>query len=208
MSTITEAHYSPLSLPDYGFMPLSAQELRTKMSSRQSAYAAIGLKAENFTETDGLSRCREINIGAIDWARAVAPPRVVERWERKGRGLVVGEDIGPLNCGPSWINTPLQYEISSSSNGSLVVRSPTLMTPLDYPVGLIAGYHYCKLLSPARVMEWFYTDSLRKNETVMVEMVVVGEGGRGVMVEEKEEGEEESSSVVRRSLRRRGGDDA
>jgi hypothetical protein len=42
-------------------------------------------------------------------------------------------------------------------------QAPTMVTDLTasiYPDS--AGYHYCKLLSPARAMEWIYVDGLRK----------------------------------------------
>lgn len=35
-----------------------------------------------------------------------------------------------------------------------------MRTPTDYPIGSAAGFHYCKVLSPFRVLEWMYTDSL------------------------------------------------
>ncbi len=36
------------------------------------------------------------------------------------------------------------------------------MTAHIYPDS--AGFHYCKLLSPARIMEWIYVDGLRRND--------------------------------------------
>jgi hypothetical protein len=41
------------------------------------------------------------------------------------------------------------------------LRSPTMRTPIVYYVQAAAGFHYCKLLSPARAMEWLYVDSLK-----------------------------------------------
>jgi hypothetical protein len=43
----------------------------------------------------------------------------------------------------------------------VIVRSPTLRTPNDYLVSAVAGFHYCKLLSPARALEWIYIDSVK-----------------------------------------------
>ena len=34
-------------------------------------------------------------------------------------------------------------------------------TPLDHPVPFVGGKLYCKLLSPAKALDWMYTDSLR-----------------------------------------------
>ena len=41
------------------------------------------------------------------------------------------------------------------------MNSPQFGTALAYPMQKVAGFHYCKVLSPARVMEWMYVDSLR-----------------------------------------------
>jgi hypothetical protein len=37
-----------------------------------------------------------------------------------------------------------------------------MKTPLDYWEKDAAGFHYCKLLSPAYAAEWIYVDGLRK----------------------------------------------
>ena len=34
-----------------------------------------------------------------------------------------------------------------------------MRTPTTYPVKAAAGFHYCKLLSPFRALEWIYHDS-------------------------------------------------
>ena len=35
-----------------------------------------------------------------------------------------------------------------------------MRTPTDYLISAAAGFHYCKVLSPFRALEWMYTDSL------------------------------------------------
>lgn len=56
-----------------------------------------------------------------------------------------------------------QYDLSQDSQGKTIVtvRSPTLRFPSDYPLASVAGFHYCKLLSPARALEWIYVDSFK-----------------------------------------------
>lgn len=36
-----------------------------------------------------------------------------------------------------------------------------MRTPLDYYIQISRGYHFCKLLSPFRALEYLYVDSLR-----------------------------------------------
>jgi hypothetical protein len=36
-----------------------------------------------------------------------------------------------------------------------------MRTPVDFWIPLSAAFHYCKLLSPARAMEWLYVDSIK-----------------------------------------------
>lgn len=35
-----------------------------------------------------------------------------------------------------------------------------MRTPDDYFIGSASGFHYCKILSPFKVLEMMYTDSL------------------------------------------------
>jgi len=37
------------------------------------------------------------------------------------------------------------------------------LSPVDFVVKEAAGMLYCKLLSPARMMEWIMVDGLKKN---------------------------------------------
>jgi hypothetical protein len=90
--------------------------------------------------------------------------------------MIMGEDYHAfLPIGPLWVYNDLSMKVTDVK-GEKVMRvvSPSMRTPnegnLDYLIdlGFITtlyndsnGYHYCKLLSPARVMEWIYTDGLR-----------------------------------------------
>jgi len=77
--------------------------------------------------------------------------------------MVMGEDDGPWNAGPLWIWKYMGYNLKKDVNGTTVmeVTAPFMATPVDYKIKAAAGFHYCKLLSPARVMEWIYIDSLK-----------------------------------------------
>jgi len=47
----------------------------------------------------------------------------------------------------------------SDDKKTCTVQSPMMRTPIDYPVSAAAGFHYCKILSPYKVMEYIYVDS-------------------------------------------------
>ena len=48
----------------------------------------------------------------------------------------------------------------SDDKKTVTVQSPMMRTPTDYFIGSAAGFHYCKVLSPFKVLEWMYTDGL------------------------------------------------
>jgi len=41
-----------------------------------------------------------------------------------------------------------------------------MRTPINYPISEAAGFHYCKLLSPFRALEWIYVDSLYDHDGI------------------------------------------
>lgn len=53
----------------------------------------------------------------------------------------------------------------AANRSTVVVQSPyfAIKNQKDGNVSYLhpVGYHYCKLLSPARAMEWIYVDGLR-----------------------------------------------
>lgn len=49
---------------------------------------------------------------------------------------------------------------TSDDKKTVTVRAPMMRTPDDYFIQSAAGFHYCKVLSPFRALEWMYTDSL------------------------------------------------
>ena len=71
---------------------------------------------------------------------------------------MIGEDLGPYNEGPLWIWTYLDFK-DNDAKTETTVSSPTMRTPMDYWEILVQGFHYCKLLSPYRALEWIYIDS-------------------------------------------------
>lgn len=161
--SITELAYNNYDNLDTGFYPISADEMKTKMNSRQSLLNYAGLANQNFTQTDEWSTCKFINDKAIDWAFSNAGPNTLQRFQRIGEKFVTAEDDEASNGG-IWIIDYMSYqEVLRNGETVVEVKAYSSRYPLDYWLPISAGFHFCKLLSPARVMEWIYSDGLKKN---------------------------------------------
>lgn len=161
VTTVTYPIYAILDSEDTGFFSASASELRTKLKSRQSVQLAAGAASVNFTASDVVpSTCATINQAAWDWAMAHASAAASSRFANIGQPMKFGADIFLGNAGPVWIENPIEYK-ASADQSVLNVYSPCSHTPVDYPIASAAGYHYCKLVSPARALEHIYIDGLR-----------------------------------------------
>ena len=166
--TVTQNVYDELDDFDTGFVPISASEMRVKMSSRQAIMESAGYRNVNFNTSDGFSICKVINEESYNSALKNASNTTAARFQKFGEPYVMGDDEDPYNIGPVWILNPLKYKktVGSTGNDVVEIRSPMLRTPLDFYIKVIAGFHYCKLLSPARAMEWIYVDGLRDHYNI------------------------------------------
>lgn len=150
---------------DSGLVPNSACEIRAKLKSRESVMLAAGFKNVSFNITDGGSWCKRINQLAYNVSFDELADSVTKtRFMKYGSPMEMGEDQGCMHNGGLWIYLPMKYSWRKGSSGenTLVLSSVQLSTEVTYPIGIFAGMHYCKLLSPARVMEWVYVDGLRE----------------------------------------------
>ena len=162
--TVSQNVYEDIDKLDTASTYTSAKEIRAKLKSRQTVLQAAGNKNVLFNISDAPSICKEINQQAYDWAKTNAGTKTYQRYVTFGEYMTMGEDKGPYNIGPEWIWSSLVFTESKNSTGGAVleVQSTMMKTPTDYYITAAAGMHYCKLLSPARAIEWIYVDGLRK----------------------------------------------
>lgn len=145
---------------DTGYHPQAASEMKSKMSSRQKVQEYAGREHVDFHETDEVgNRCADINDKAIEWAYNKLPKQAKANYDKYGVKLVTGDDLGPYNEGPLWIWTLMDYTLNEKKT-EMRVSSPMMRTPTNYLVKSAAGFHYCKVLSPFKAMEWMYLDGL------------------------------------------------
>lgn len=95
----------------------------------------------------------------VNLCHSSSPPR----FQKSGEPFVMVDDVvAPIGwTGPTWIKKELNY--TRTAQGAIEVQSWTFVvgeSPIKSKL-LPTGMHYCKLLSPARCMEWIYTDGLR-----------------------------------------------
>ena len=51
--------------------------------------------------------------------------------------------------------------VEDKDKTTMTCEAPMMRTPTDYFIQSAAGFHYCKLLSPYRALEWMYVDGLK-----------------------------------------------
>lgn len=110
-----------------------------------------------------------MNQHAIEVAEQImqttpAGKHALERFKSKGRPICLGDDFTPFgNIGPLFVEQTLKVD---DKDGCLEVKSlkegPTKLSSHIFP-----GIHYCKLLSPARVVEYYMTDGLKSKSTCL-----------------------------------------
>jgi hypothetical protein len=159
---------------DTGFVATSAEELGTKLASRQCTLIQGLGQVDTPFSVDDPQFCAQTNEQAYEWAQQNAGSAAADRFKKYGQKYVFADDI-PKAGGPLFINARLQFNDATDANGEQVisVAAPMQKTEIDYwkkhfgPIPRPSSvpdpgcFHYCKLLSPARAMEWLYVDSLR-----------------------------------------------
>lgn len=158
--TVSENNMAALTEMDTGRTVIAATETKAKLMSRQSFQIAAGNSTADFHEDDEVgNRCGEINQAALDWALENAGSVAKKRYDALGKKIVIGDDLGPFNAGPLWIWKYLDWK-DNDDKTETTVSSPMMRTPATYSIKAAADFHYCKLLTPFRAMEWIYIDSL------------------------------------------------
>lgn len=152
---------------------LSAFELKTKFKSRQAIWQNAGL-GSGTKDLDNNNVCKQINQQAYEWALNNADSDTRKMFEESGEPFVIVDDVtAPIGItGPTWIAKEMLYTRVRDASGKshIEVQSWSFVVgntndgnlPWLFPVGM----HYCKLLSPARAMEWIYTDGLRASRSL------------------------------------------
>ncbi|KAK3258049.1 hypothetical protein CYMTET_32889 [Cymbomonas tetramitiformis] len=168
------------SYVDDGLTPISAKEFRTKLKSRQAMWQAAGFSddiTKDIEKTDGsLEICKSINQASYDWALSSASPAAKAKFSSVGEPYVFVDDVVAKIgvTGPEWIKDAMVYKRTSSG---MTVQSWTFKTENTnhghVPYIVTAGYHYCKILSPFRAMEWITVDGLRLHGSLASETVTL-----------------------------------
>lgn len=132
----------------------AASEIACKLLTSSRIVEQLKTKA-----ADPKATCKMGNQHAVQIAEGIAPEWTLKRYKSKGRGWCFLDDIPTFgNIGPVWVfkdSLTLTEESTCMS-----VASPVLLSELDSKI--YPGNHYCKYLSPARVLDWMMTDSLKK----------------------------------------------
>lgn len=110
--------------------------------------------------------CSDVNKAAVAQAEAMLPPKAKARYDQKGRKFCFLEDK-PITIGPLFVLSDITLEDRGSC---LAVQALSLVSHVDSHI--FPGVHYCKVLTPARALDWMMTDSLQPGKGAAQILVV------------------------------------
>lgn len=173
-TTFSQCNWDLGDAEDTGFVYTSASEIGSKLSSRQCLLIrGVGTPQESTPfSVDDPDFCKMANQKAYAWAMDHASARTKLRFQQSGQVYTFGADIQKAG-GPLFLDAGITYK--DNGDAGVEVSSPAQKTEIDYwtkhfgPIPRPSSipdpgcFHYCKLLSPARAMEWIYVDGLRRH---------------------------------------------
>lgn len=133
-----------------------ATEVGAKFKSREAIYKHFGVRFKVPEAT-----CKGINEMARDFVlkNFNGSQSVLDRFEKHGQPIEFLEDTSS-GSGITWCNEAI---ITKNTTTTYQVSSRALLSPVDFIVPEAAGMLYCKLMSPARILEWMLVDGLKQN---------------------------------------------
>jgi len=131
--------------------PVTTGELLAKFVSGQNAGKML---LGRTLPADG-DVCADLNAQAYEYALRNAGAKTRQRFEAHGQELAF-DATAYKSAGPLWVYGKMAWKEKS---GKMHLKSSGLLTGLGDRE--IDGNHYCKLLSPARAMEWVYIEGLK-----------------------------------------------
>ncbi|KAK3264428.1 hypothetical protein CYMTET_26835 [Cymbomonas tetramitiformis] len=135
---------------------ISAKEIGCKLLSSESIERQLNVTAV----TRGVT-CGDVNKYAAEMVMKLLSPTTLKRYKAKGRQLCWKPDFQPFgDVGPLFIYESLELTENATC---LAVASLAMSTAVDSK--RFPGVHYCKLLSPAKIIDWIMTDSLKPDSS-------------------------------------------
>jgi len=128
----------------------AASEIGCKMLSGERVAQQLGVK-----NVGPKVMCKDVNEKAAAMAEKLLSNSSLMRFKAHGRILRFKPDWNTV-AGPVWIKEVLELKTNASA---MSVGSPSIHDSLSSVI--FPGVDYCKLLSPARAMDWMMTDSLK-----------------------------------------------
>lgn len=150
---------------DGSFFSNTVHELRCKFNSPQAVLEEATSQKALFFEHHNFAK--KLNQRAIDWAVVNAPAPVSED--------VKNEPVcGLLPVMISLVRVDLELshlrQAPNSRGQKVIPKDPFVYHGdriRDHPIPSFGGKMYCKILSPAKVLDWVYTDSLRVEPNIL-----------------------------------------
>lgn len=140
----------PVNPTDVSTVDMAATEIDCKILTS----AALAHALDQPAPASPSSTCQGRNVEALAWAQSLVSQATARRYSNEGKSFSMAPD-SVYSTGVTWQAASFQFD---TSGDQVTVTSPRLTIGTD--ASSYAGDQLCKLLSPARVIEYMMVDGL------------------------------------------------